>query len=157
MIGAIGRPARSRQQGFTLLELLVVLVILALSLTIVVPSLNRARLGILVHSAAYELATNLRAARAATQAANAEHMLVIDLARRQYWAEGVVAPRQLPQTVGLELAVPESERIGATGARVRFFADGGSSGARFVLRDGRTAAAVSVDWLNGDVRVQLRP
>jgi len=134
-----------------------VLGILALGLAIVAPSLYRARLGIAVKSAAYELAANLRSARAAAQAANAERVLTMDLARRQYWAEGVVAPRQLPHTVAVDLTVPESERLGASAARVRFFPDASASGAGFVLTDGRSSASVSVDWLSGDVRIQMGP
>ena len=53
--------------------------------------------------------------------------------------------------------MPESERIGASAGRVRFFPDGSASGARVVLNDGRSTASVLVDWLNGDVRIELRP
>lgn len=156
MNGTVHRRAANRQLGFTLLELLVVLGILALGLTVVAPSLNRARLAIMVKTAAYELAASLRAVRAAARAANVERVLVMDLARRQYWAKGVVRRRQLPQTVGVDLAVPESERVGANRGRVRFLPDGSASGARFVLADGTSTASVSVDWLSGDVRVRLR-
>lgn len=145
------------QLGFTLLELMVVIGILALALAIVAPSLNRARLGLMVRSAAYELAAGLRAARAAAQAGNSEQVVTLDLARRRYWAEGVVAPRTFPANVAVELAVPESERLGASAGRVRFFPDGSASGARVVLSDGRQAASVLVDWLNGDVRIEPRP
>lgn len=154
---AIERQAGGGDLGFTLMELMVVLGILALGVALVAPSLNRARLGTMVKSAAYELAANLRSARAAARAANAEHALTMDLARRQYWAEGAVGPRQLPGGVAVELSVPESERLGANAGRVRFFPDGSASGARFVLGDGRSAASVSVDWLTGDVRIQMRP
>jgi general secretion pathway protein H len=145
------------QLGFTLLELMVVIGMLALALAIVAPSLNRARLGLMVRSAAYELAAGLRAARAAAQAGNSEQVVTLDLARRRYWAEGVVGPRTFPANVAVELAVPESERLGASGGRVRFFPDGSASGARVVLNDGRSTASVLVDWLNGDVRIELRP
>ena len=145
------------QAGFTLLELLVVLGILALALAIMTPSLNRSREQLVLRSTTYELAAHLRSARAAAQAGNIEHALTIDLAARRYWAEGVVAPRPLPQPIDIEVLVPESERVGATGGRIRFFPDGGTSGARVVLKDSNTTAAVLVDWLNGDVRVHLRP
>jgi general secretion pathway protein H len=150
------RRAR-RQSGFTLLELVVVIAILALAVAIVAPALNRARLGLMVRSAAYELAGSLRAARAAAQAANVERVLTLDVGTRRYWAEGVVGRRVFPPTVAVELAVPESERFGSSSGRVRFFPDGSASGAKVVLNDGRSAASVSVDWLNGDVRIELRP
>ena len=151
------RRRAAGQLGFTLLELMVVIGMLALALAIVAPSLNRARLGLMVRSTAYELAAGLRAARAAAQAGNRVEVVTLDLARRRYWAEGVVGPRTFPASVAVELAVPESERLGASGGRVRFFPDGSASGARVVLNDGRQAASVLVDWLNGDVRIELRP
>ena len=142
--------------GFTLLELLVVLGIVALGLTLVAPSLNRLRQGVAVRSAAYELAAHLRSARAAAREANVERVLTIDVDGRRYWAEGVVGPRQLPPSIAMDLTVPTSERVGAGMARVRFFPDGSTSGARVVLDDGRVSAAIRVDWLTGDVRLQAR-
>lgn len=155
MTGANSR--REGERGFTLVELLLVLGILALAVALVVPSFNRARAGLMVRTAAYELAANLRDVRTAAQAGNVERVLTLDLGRRQYWAEGVVAPRQLAAALAAELAVPESERLGEGAGRIRFLPDGGSSGARIVLGDGKTTATVSVDWLSGDVRVQARP
>jgi len=156
MIAAADRHPDPKQRGFTLLELLVVLGILALGLALVVPAISGARAGLTVRAAAYALAGSLRDARAAAQAGNVERVLILDTAQRHYWAEGVVARRQLPQAIRVELVVPQSERIGAAGGRVRFLPDGVSSGARIVLSDGRATAVVAVDWLSGDVRVQLR-
>ena len=83
-----------------------------------------------------------------------ERTLTMDLSGHRYWAAGVVAPRPLPRAVAVDLAVPESERVGSGIARVRFFPDGSASGARFVFSDGRSSATVVVDWLSGDVRLQ---
>ncbi len=144
----------SRERGFTLLELLVVLGLLALALAIVAPSLGRARLGVMVRSTAYELAANLRASRAAARSTSIEHVLTIDLAQRLYWAEGVVGQRRLPHGVAVDVTVPQSERITASAGRIRFFPDGSASGARLVLHDGRSTTSIVVDWLTGDVRLQ---
>lgn len=140
------------QAGFTLLELMIVLGILALALAIAAPSLSRSRDQLVLRSTAYELAGHLRTARAAAQTSNVEHALTIDPLQRSYWAEGIVAFRPLP--VGVKVLVPESERLGAAAGRIRFFPNGAASGARIVLNDGRRTAAIFVDWLNGDVRVQ---
>jgi general secretion pathway protein H len=157
MIRARHWRAAAGEGGFTLLELLVVMAVLALGLSLVVPAVNRTRAGAVARSAAYELAANLRAVRAAARASNMEHSLTIDLSGHRYWAEGVVAPRRMPSTVAVELTVPQSERIGARVGRVRFFPDGSTSGARLVLRDARSSASIAVDWLSGDVRLKARP
>jgi general secretion pathway protein H len=142
---------RKGEFGFSLLELLVVLGILALALVLVAPSFNRARSALAVRSAAYELANHLRATRAAANAQSVQRMLVFDQTARRYWAEGV-PPRVLPQSVRVGLVVPESEQVGRT-ARIRFLPDGSASGGKIVFQDGKAAWSVVVDWLSGDVRV----
>ena len=133
-----------------------VLGLIALGLALVAPSLGRVRLSLMVRSTAYEMAANLRAVRGAARATNVEHVLTIDLAQRRYWAVGVVGPRPLPHTIAVEVTVPESERIATTAGRIRFFPDGSASGGRLVLQDRRSTALIVVDWLNGDVRLQVR-
>ena len=58
------RPPRSRA-GFSLLELLVVLTLLALVVTLAVPPLQRASAGVRLRLAAQEVATALRLAKSA--------------------------------------------------------------------------------------------
>jgi general secretion pathway protein H len=156
MTATLHRRPRGGADGFTLLELIVVMGMLALALAVVAPSLSSARLGMATRGAAYELAAHLRSARAAALETNLERVLTIDVDGRRYWAEGIVAPRQLPNGIAVDLTVPASERVGSGTARVRFFPDGSTSGARVVLDDGRFSAAIRVDWLTGDVRLQAR-
>lgn len=150
------RRGRTGERGFTQLELVVVLAIVALALAVVVPSVARTRAGLDLRSAAHEMASHLRAVRAAAQRSNVERAMHIDAAARRYTAEGAAANAYLPASLHLELQLPDSERSGATAGRVRFFPDGSASGGRIVLRDARSTATVSVDWLNGDVRLQVR-
>jgi general secretion pathway protein H len=144
------------EHGFTLLELLVVLGIVALALALVAPSMGRTRTGLELRTTAHELAGHLRSVRAAAQRGNVEHVLSIDLAGRRYWAAGVVPSRSVPPPLSMELQLPDSERVGAAAGRVRFFPDGSASGGRILIRDARATAAIAVDWLNGDVRLQMR-
>lgn len=143
---------RSSQSGFSLLELLVALSILAVGLALVVPFFNRTRSALIVRGAAYEIAGQLRAARASANSKSVQRIMVFDLAARRYWGEGVVGSRVLPQSIAFDLAVPESEQSGRTG-RIRFLPDGSASGGRVILRDGKESWVVLVDWLSGDVRV----
>ena len=144
-----------REAGFTLIEMLVVLGIVAITLAIAVPSFSRVREHLAVRNTAYALAAHLRSARAMAQSTNTERGMTIDLSQRRYWAEGIVAPQ--PLQMGVQVLVPDSERLGSAASRIRFFADGGSSGGRILLKDDRATAAVHVDWMNGDVRVDMRP
>jgi general secretion pathway protein H len=141
------------QSGFSIVELLVVLAVMAIGLALAAAALNRARSALVVRGAAYELAGHLRSVRAAATRQSIQRAFVFERAAHRYWAEGIVAPRTLPPSVLLDLQVPESERIGRDGW-VRFLPDGSASGARIVLKSGASSWAVLVDWLSGEVRVQ---
>lgn len=147
----IGR--KGGEDGFTLLELIVLLAIIALAIVATVPYLERTRAGLGLRTSAHALAADLRAARTAARAKNAETALSVDLARRQYWSRGVAARQQLPHTLVMDLTVPEAERLGEALGRVRFFPDGTSSGGRILLKQEDRWATIVVDWLTGDVRV----
>ena len=153
------RPASSapasRDAGFTLLELLIGLSIIAIALALAVPSLSRSRASLAVRSSAYELASELRSARALARATNIEQRVTLDQAGNRYWNSSNTAPHSLP--VAPEITVPDSERLDRTTSRIRFFPDGSASGGLIRLRGPNSMATVRVDWLTSDVRVRLEP
>lgn len=146
-------PQARRSAGYTVIELLVVLAILAAVAGLVAPSFVRPAGNQDLMAATIDLAASLRLARAAARAGNAEQALVIDLAARRYWAAGVVPPRAISPALDLVVDVPDGERLPGAAGRLRFFADGSASGGTIGLRRGNHAASIVVDWLNGDVRV----
>jgi general secretion pathway protein H len=143
---------RSGELGFSLLEMLAVLAIVALSLALVAPSFNRARIALAARSAAYALAADLRATRTLASSQSMQRHLVVDHARRTYRSEGIGPARVFSPTLRISILVPESEQIGPT-SRIRFLPDGSASGGKIVLQGGNAAWSVVVDWLSGDVRV----
>jgi general secretion pathway protein H len=142
------------ERGFTLLELLVGLGILAIALAVIAPLGNRTRASMELRSTAFAIASSMRYARAAAQTSNTEQSLVIDVASRLWWTEGQAIRKSLPRRFGMTLDLPATERVNANAGRIRFFPDGSASGGKVVLRESGRMAAVFVDWMSGDVQLQ---
>lgn len=142
----------SAEAGFTLIEVLVALAILAAGAMLALPLTRSATSAQALRTSAVELASAAGSTRAAALRAGAERVLVIDTGARSFRSDGVAPERAFPTNVGIEVAVPPAERS-RTIARIRFLADGGSSGGTIVLSDGQRTATVTLDWLTGGVSV----
>ena len=141
-------------QGFTLIELIVALGIMALGVAVALPYFQGTRAGHQLRATAYEIAGQLRDARATAQARNIDQAVILDVASRRMWLDGSERRRALPARMAVDVEVPAAEQLAASVVRLRFFADGSASGGKLVLRDGGRRATVSVNWLTGDVRVE---
>ncbi|MGZ9033158.1 MAG: GspH/FimT family pseudopilin [Rhodospirillales bacterium] len=142
----------SREQGFTLFEVLVVLAIIALVTAIMAPALFRGFGGTQARAAAYEIAAALRRAHSEAVAENADVAVVFDLARGAYAPEWARA-RVVPEGVRLELYAAEVEQLDATSGGIRFFPDGSATGGQVTVGDEVARYQVDVDWLTGRVSV----
>ena len=141
-------------KGFTLLELLVVLALLALALLLVPPMLSKGVPGAELKAAASEVAAGLREARSRAIARNSEVAFVVDVEARSFHFGATARPRVLAQGLTLSLVTADSEQTGATRGSIRFFPDGASTGGRITLSLGERRYDVAVDWLTGQVSVQ---
>jgi general secretion pathway protein H len=140
------------QAGFTLIEVLVALAILSVGAILALPLTRNATTAQAMRVTAAEIADAGRLTRAAAVIAGAERVLLVDTTTRTFRSEGVVPARAVPAHVGIDVAVPPGERAGNI-ARIRFMADGGSSGGTLVLRDGARTATISFDWMTGAASV----
>jgi general secretion pathway protein H len=140
--------------GFTSLELLVVLAILALATVLVMPLGGQRNSNLSLRSAALDLAAHLRATRAAAIRGNVEKTFTFDVAARQYWVDGQEPRHRLADHLVLEIVIPSVEQIGSAAGRFRFYPDGSASGGQITLRQGSTAAVVAVDWLTGNAQIK---
>lgn len=149
------RPLRPRSgsRGFTLLEVLLVLVVLTLAAALSLPALVKPA-GTELRTAAGSVAAGLRRAREAAVNRQAPATLTLDVQARRFSVSGDEGARQLPSAVELSLFTARAEIEDDGRGRIRFFPDGSSTGGRVTLARGERRYVVDVDWLTGRVRVR---
>ncbi len=140
-------------RGFTLFELLVVMLLIGLVLTLVPGFLVRGQPGLDVQVAARAVADGLRTARSEAILRNREQVFAIDVEARRFRSLPDRPPVQLDQAIELSLYTARAELQDAGTGQIRFFPDGTSSGGRIGLALGGRQVAVEVDWLTGEVTI----
>jgi len=139
-----------RSAGFTLIEMMVCLVILALVIALLPPLLGRARDSAALAEAARSLATALRETREAAIATGRAERFTIDLATGTYRA-GEGKAQRLPSSIQLSLVTTADERLNDRSGAILFFPDGSSSGGGLSLVRDLQRHDIEVDWLTGRV------
>ena len=136
--------------GFSLIEMLVALAVVALAAALVMPLALRPSDALRLDAAAQDLVAALRLTRAAAIAHNTEAALIIDVERRSFESPAVPA-RSLPADLAVKLKIAEPERAHSQGS-FRFFPDGSTTGGDMVLALRGKEAKICVDWLSGIAR-----
>jgi len=147
------RKASARSGGFTLVELLVVLVIAALVLALVGTSISRSVSGAEMRTAARKLAANIRYTRTHAILSKSEQVFLVDTEQRSYTAperETVV----LPEGMEVLLTTARSELTSESVGGIRFYPDGGSTGGSVKLEANERIYTVNVAWLTGEASVE---
>jgi general secretion pathway protein H len=143
-----------RAPGFTLVELLVVMVIMALVLGLVATSLSRSISGAESRVAARKIVAALRYTRTQAILQHSEQVFSVDTKSRSYSAPGRPAV-QLPEGVDILLTTARSEVTSESVAGIRFFPDGGSTGGRVDLVIRGREYIINVAWLTGEASLEL--
>jgi general secretion pathway protein H len=147
---------RTSEAGFTLIEMIVVLTILALMTVLITANGVRVSPAVHARAAAEAISGALRSARSEAVMSNRSVSFTLDGADRFYqWGQ---APRQL-LTNDLNLSLLTSrDQLAAEGVgQIRFDADGGSSGGRVSIEGGGVIWWVGIDWLSGRVSIEKDP
>lgn len=140
----------SASSGFSLLEMLVVLTMMAILGAVAAPSMSAGLGGARVRAAAIDLANAVRRARSEA-ARGADGTFTIDVAAKSYRVgrDGPDVPLPAGTKLKFETAL---EGIGQNGSgRLHFFADGTSQGARIELENRGATWTIAVNWLTGAV------
>ena len=138
-------------RGFTLVEVLVVLILASLILATVPPLLSTGVSSAEVSGAARQLAASLRYARSQAILTRQETELVLDLEQRLYRIPGKAREFQLSDDLSITLVTARSEVLDEEQGMIRFFPDGSSTGGRITVSNGKHKYIVDVDWLSGRV------
>jgi general secretion pathway protein H len=145
---------RDRQSGFTLIEIVAVLMVLA-----IVAGLAGARMSArsgsgALQATAYDLAARIRAARSRAIRGGSDQLVVIDLAKRVV-SNGGGAPLGIPETITVLTDTSSAEQRSSSAAGIRFHPNGSSTGGKIRLEQGRQAFEIRVNWFTGRVSVQV--
>jgi len=145
--------ASKEQRGFTLVELLVVLVIAALVLALVGTSISRSISGAEMRNAARQVTASLRYTRTQAILTKSEKVFLVDTEKHTYQAAGREV-EQLPEGINVELNTARSELTSESAGGIRFYPDGGSTGGNVRLEANGRVYQVDVAWLTGEASLQ---
>ncbi len=151
--------SKTRTRGFTLLELMLVLVIASLMLTLAMPRFAAALPGVELRTYTQELAALLRFSRSQAIASNQEIAVRYDAAGHRVYL--VSLPRDLAGPESVELNWPSQQGSpyqttggDMSGREIRFYPDGSADVATIGVQGDGRFYSIRIDWLTGSVRIE---
>ncbi len=142
-----------QNKGFTLLEVLLVLVIGGLLMGVVVTSLSE---GPVLRKSSREVAASLRHARAQAVMRQQPTLWKMNIQEKRFWIDGGAedAERNLSASIEAKVNTTSAEVDAANQGGIRFFPDGSSTGGSVELTHNKQTYKVNVEWVTGRVSIQ---
>lgn len=140
-------------RGFTLIEMLVVVALIALAATVVSVSVGSGLSGARVKAASRDLVAALRYTRGQAIVKHEQKTLSVDVEQRRYRAPGK-SWVELPKDMTMKLFTARSELEEEGVGRIRFFPDGSSTGGHIDLLKDEATWRIEIMWLTGDVKLR---
>jgi general secretion pathway protein H len=141
------------QNGFTLIEIVVVLAVMALIMAMAMPMLTGAQSRENLQASARTIAAALRSSRNRAMTDGHAEIFVVDTAHNLFRPAGSRTAQRIPSDVRMLLTTTTDDRIDATTGSIRFFADGSATGGAVRLSNGKASLDVLVDWLTGYITI----
>ena len=143
-----GHPRSIR--GFTLIEMIVVIVLIGIVASVVTFAFTRTLAGARIQAASNDLVAGLRYTRGQAIVKGEQKVLMLDLEKNTWLAPGK-AERELPKDMILRLTTAQQELTSEKTGGIRFFPDGSSTGGNIAVVLGEREWKINVGWLTGEV------
>jgi general secretion pathway protein H len=147
------RAGAPRAAGFTLIELVAVILIIAIATGLASVAMTGGFDGIRLRSASSEVAAQLRFTRAQALATGKRQDFSID-PHAHTWKAPKDRHGSLPKQLGIAFYGAREVQPSASEGGIAFFPDGASTGGRIRLSAKRAVRDIDVAWLTGEVRVK---
>jgi len=147
---------KSTAQGFTLLEMVCVLAIIALLSAVLLPFIPRETSRSRLQAYALEAATLLKTDRDAAISRQVSVATLVDAAGRAILSGSTRTAIHIPDDVRFDAVLPQTCQHQAASSTIRFFANGTSCGGTIALSRFNSGYEVRVNWLTGRVEIVSR-
>jgi general secretion pathway protein H len=144
------------QRGFTLLEMVCVMAIIALLAAVLLPSIPRQTSRSGLQAYALEAAALLKSDRDAAISRNVSVATLVDAGGHAMRSGASQTTLRVPEDVRFEAVLPRTCQRRAALSTIRFFANGTSCGGSIALSRLDATYEVRVNWLTGRVEVVSR-
>ncbi len=153
MLKVMSNMKHGRARGFTLVEVMVVMVIIALIMALVGTSMARSVSSAEARASTRKMVASLRYTRARAIIDKKEQVFQVDIDNRSYQAPGRKQVN-LPEGVDVTITTARSEVTSESVAGIRFFPDGGSTGGHIELTVNEREYRINVAWLTGETKLE---
>ena len=151
------RMAKASERGFTLLEMVCVIAIVAMLAAVLLPFVPRNTSRARLQAYALEAASLLKADRNAAIQRGADVSTLVDAPSRAIRSGATAELIRIPDDVRFEALLPQTCRQRAALSTISFFADGMSCGGVIALTRLDSAYEIRVNWLTGRIEIVATP
>ena len=142
-----------RQRGFTLIEMVVVIVLIGLAYALLPKLAFGGVSGPELKSNVRAVATGLRMTRDTAINSKREATLTLDLDAHVFRVQDDARVHKLNEKIDVKLYTSQADLVSEKIGSIRFFPDGSSNGGRVTVGAGGRDFSVDIDWLTGRVTI----